>query len=118
MAELRFSIVALERGLQVSKPIVDNYPYDFIVINKKTYKVQVKSTVSISEGRYHFKTNRGSSDRSAYTTSEIDFFAFYVFETDIFYIVPSRFVTQKTISIYPAKSDKYDEFYEAWKLFV
>jgi Holliday junction resolvase-like predicted endonuclease len=46
-----------KEGLTVSKPLSNNAKYDLIVeFNNKLYKVQVKTTNSIKEGKMTFAT--------------------------------------------------------------
>ena len=67
----------------VSKPLSNNARYDLIVeINGKLYKVQVKSTNSIKNGKMSFATkttnyNKGSWASIAYSPEEIDLFFLY-----------------------------------------
>ena len=62
----------------VSKPLTNNARYDLIIEkNNKLYRVQVKTTGAIKDGRMEFATkttnySKGSWKSNAYTSNEID----------------------------------------------
>lgn len=73
-------------GFIVSKPLTNNARYDLIVeINSCLYKVQVKSTASIKDGKMEFATKttnyvKGQWQSNAYSKNEIDLFFLYCAE--------------------------------------
>lgn len=83
----------LEKGIQVSQPLVFNSRYDFIVdINNKLLKIQVK-TAKISDDKAHMSfatstshTNTHKTINRTYQANEIDYFATIVDEEC--YIIP------------------------------
>ena len=77
-----------KEGLTVSKPLSNDARYDLIVeINNGLYRVQVKSTNSIKDGKMVFATKttnytKGSWASNAYNPSDIDIFFLYCLEND------------------------------------
>lgn len=114
ISEMRFQLAATLRGLTVSKPPADSSPYDFIVdTGKKLLRVQVKSTRHRdSQHRYNFNLKTGNADR-AYTAAQVHFFALYIVELDLFYIIPQALLRgRKTIKI--SLNGKFDDFKNNW----
>ena len=78
----------IREGLTVSKPLSNNARYDLIVeFNNKLYKVQVKTTNAIKEGKMIFATKttnytKGSWESKSYSQDEIDIFFLYCFENE------------------------------------
>lgn len=80
--ELLVATAFIQRGYQVSQPLVSDSRYDFIVdINNKLIRLQVKSSQEKDNGAYiefatsssHTNTNR--TINHSYTKEEIDYFA-------------------------------------------
>lgn len=117
VAEMRFAIEAKMRGISVSKPICDNQPFDFIVHYKRFLKIQVKSN-SQSIGKYKFKVTHGASTMKKYTNEEVDYFALYLGELDIFYIMPIEVVTCKQLTLNPYGVSKYNDYVNAFELLL
>ncbi len=81
ITEQQVAIEFLKRGVQVSKPLVQDSRYDFVVdINKKLYKIQVK-TSSLKENSYlEFATSTSHTNTKgtlnlSYSSEDVDFFA-------------------------------------------
>ena len=74
--------------IAVSKPMSNNVRYDLIVdINDRLYRVQVKSTASVKDGKMEFATKttnyiKGSWSSNRYSTNEVDMFFLYCVEND------------------------------------
>ena len=118
-AESIFCAKAIKHDLRVASPLVDIYGYDFLIeANTNFHKVQVKCNgVGEKNGSYHFTTSCGSKNKKQYTSDEIDYFAFYLLDLDLFYIVPVFMIKTKTIRIYPEKSKcRFVNYREAWYL--
>jgi hypothetical protein len=117
LAEAQFVPVAIHRGFRVAKPFGDSAPYDFLVEkNGVTTRVQVKATGRrIAHGWFQLATRRGVRKRY-YSAREIDFVVAYLFLEDIWYVIPVREVTGRTIFVRPGSGGKYEKFREAWKL--
>ena len=64
----------------VSKPLTNNARYDLIIeYNNKLYRIQVKTTGAIKDGKMEFATKttnytKGNWKSTAYTIDEIDVF--------------------------------------------
>jgi hypothetical protein len=117
LGEMRFCVQAIERGLIVSRPILDTYAFDFVVGNSKTFRVQVKTTSKAGKwGRYKVMTSKGNKNKKSYSKECIDIFAIYLADIDTWYIIPIEFLETVTISIYPHKEGWHQQFYEAWHL--
>lgn len=78
----------LSKGAIVSKPLSNNARYDLIVeINHRLYRVQVKATNAIKEGKMEFATKttnyiKGSWKSVAYSAREVDMFFLYCVENN------------------------------------
>jgi hypothetical protein len=91
-------------------------PYDFVVEYKGRFvRVQVKSTMFKDRGGYSC-TVRGSD--GPYQGDPFDYVAAYVFQEDLWYIIPAELVVgQGSIALYPKLKDaKYAPYKEAWHL--
>ena len=93
ITELQVAQAFLSKGIQVSKPLVFDSRYDFIVdIKHKLLRIQVKTCQMHGEEEYiSFKTcsthtNTQRTIRHSYSSDDIDYFATYYKETC--YIVP------------------------------
>ncbi len=112
--ELRFMMRAIELGLHLNKPWGEVMPYDFAVEHEGQFvRVQVKSTMFIDRGGYSC-TVRGSN--GPYEGDPFDYVAAYVFQEDLWYIIPAEMVVgQGSIALYPKlKRAKYGPYKEAW----
>ena len=112
--ELLFMLRGIELGLHLSKPWGEVMHYDFIVENDgRCMRVQVKSTMFEDRGGYSC-TVRGSA--GPYEGDPFDYLAAYVFQEDLWYIIPAEMVVgQGSIALYPRlKRSKYGEYKEAW----
>jgi hypothetical protein len=106
--ELVFASECLRRGYSVFNPI-GNQGYDCLVENNGRYKkVQVKTTRKDNAGRYYFAVRSKSKDSEVYV--------FHVFNTSLFYVVPSEEV-RKRKSIFCITPSKADRWLNNWKLF-
>lgn len=100
-AALMFS----KKNCVVSKPLTNNARYDLVVeINNKLYRVQVKSTESVKDGKMIFATKttnytKGSWSSNHYSLNEVDMFFLYCQENDWcgLYIPEEEICTQLTI---------------------
>ena len=107
---------AIELGLHLNKPWGEVMPYDFAVEYQARFvRVQVKSTMFKDRGGYSC-TVRGSG--GPYEGDPFDLLAAYVFQEDLWYIIPAELVVgQGSIALYPKLScAKYGPYKEAWHL--
>jgi hypothetical protein len=114
--ELRFMMRALELGLHLNKPWGEVMPYDLAVEDAGQFmRVQVKSTMFKDRGGYSC-TVRGSD--GPYEGDPFEYLAAYVFQEDLWYIIPAELVVgQGSIALYPKlKGAKYGPYKEAWHL--
>jgi hypothetical protein len=122
--ELIFMAQAMRKGFNVSRPWGDSSPHDVGIEHGRCLtRVQVKST-SFRIGNGYlcaFKPNRRGG---RYTTKKVDFFAAYIVQENVWYILPSP-VVLKTKSndlmlcpVRPRKRDRYqyESYREAWHL--
>ena len=74
----------IKHGINVLLPIGDNSPYDIVIeLNGIFYKVQVKTTEHIKNGKMIFSTNKSNpytKINKKYTSNEIDLLGFYCIE--------------------------------------
>jgi hypothetical protein len=122
LAEMAFHLKATQMGFRVFKPYGDSERYDFILDSgKRLWTVQVKSTTTILNGRYHVnshrRTNRGVV---AYDPSEIDVLVAYIIPEDAWFILPIQAILTRTSLLFCFKDDPkgglYGAYREAWHL--
>lgn len=88
IGEAEFEKFCFSNGIPVSKACVEAYPYDYIIeVNKRLYKIQVKTTERYFDGKYHFSTRKTSLVHSKWTTtkydeSDVDFYFLYCTKTN------------------------------------
>jgi uncharacterized protein YneR len=121
VAELEFAKECIKRDMVVSRPIVGAEKYDYILDNrKKLLRIQVKSTKNFSEKNSRFKVNvaYGNSIKKIYTKKDIDFFAVYIEEYDIWYFIPVEEVGVKTLNLYPHRKSEgtFETYKNNWSL--
>ncbi|MDD3039565.1 group I intron-associated PD-(D/E)XK endonuclease [Bacteroides sp.] len=119
-AELQAMKVLISKGFLVSRPIVDNYPYDLICDwHGELKRIQVKATASISENRRRKFESVNGCNRTLYARGSIDYFLCYVVDLDIWYVIPASMVTSKKITVYPDAEEsnaKFEIYKERWEL--
>ena len=120
LAELAFMRKAASLGFAVSRPWQEGERYDVIVrADSIFWRVQVKSVLTRHQSRpsHHVQTVTGR-DRRTYSITEIDFLAAYIFEKDIWYILPAATIaTRQGIHVRPESPKcRYLQFREAWDL--
>lgn len=77
-----------KKQIPVSKPLTNNVRYDLIIEkDNKLYRVQVKSTVNIKDGKMEFATKttnytKGTWSSNHYSKNEVDIFFLYCLEND------------------------------------
>jgi hypothetical protein len=114
--ELKFMLRAIELGLHLNKPWGEVVPYDFAIESQGQFaRVQVKSTMFVDRGGYSC-TVRGCD--GPYEGDPFDYLAAYIFQEDLWYIIPGELVVgQGSIALYPKyRRSKYREYKEAWQL--
>jgi hypothetical protein len=114
--ELKFMMRAIELGLHLNKPWGEVMPYDFAIEYRGEFvRVQVKSTMFQDRGGYSC-TVRGCD--GPYEGDPFEYLAAYVFQEDLWYIIPAELVVgQGSIALYPKlKRAKYGPYKEAWHL--
>lgn len=90
----------------VSKPLTNNARYDLIIeYNNKLYRVQVKTTGAIKDGKMEFATKttnytKGNWKSTAYTIDEIDVFFLYCAENNWCGLyIPSEEIIPQSLTI-------------------
>lgn len=121
LTEIRFLLLAAACGLIVCKPWGEIQPFDFIVYCKRTkrsYRVQVKSSVDRYRNGYTVSTKRCNG--RAYGRRDIDFLAAYVIPQDAWYIIPNRALAGRTsIYVYPRNPESrgmFAKYRDSWQL--
>lgn len=77
-----------KKQIPVSKPLTNNVRYDLIIEkDNKLYRVQVKSTANIKDGKMEFATKttnytKGTWSSNHYSKNEVDLFFLYCLEND------------------------------------
>ena len=118
IAEHLFITELLSRQLETYKPIIDVYGSDILVKTSIGYrKVQVKST-SYQNLKDTYKFNLTRSDTEAYSADDFDLVALYIFDLDIWYIIPHAILEgMRSIRVRPySSSSKYNKYFNAFHL--
>ena len=122
LAEMAFHLKATQMEFRVFKPYGDSERYDFILDSgKRLWSVQVKSTTTILNGRYHVNSHRRTNGSVvAYTPSEIDILVAYIIPEDAWFILPIQALGTRTSLLFCFKDDPkgglYGAYREAWGL--
>lgn len=122
VTEERCKLFFLERGYNVSVPVGDNAPYDFILdIHNHLYKIQVKHARSEKPGTLYLELVKNVSTRtqlrtSSYRQEEVDFFC-TEYQGQC-YLIPYISTKYMTLRILPtmnnqASNVRYAKSYEA-----
>jgi hypothetical protein len=115
--ELLFMTRAAKRGFLVSKPHGDSARYDVGIEKAGRFKrVQVKGT-DCREGDGYSCILAGDKAKT-YTVEQIDYFAIYLLEEDIWYIFPAKRLAGKgSVLVSPrSKKSPHGRYKEAWDL--
>jgi hypothetical protein len=115
--ELKFMLRAIELGLHLNKPWGEVMPYDFVIEHRGRFvRVQVKSTMFKEAEEGYSCTVRGSD--GPYEGDPFEYLAAYVFQEDLWYIIPGELVVgQGSVGLYPKlKHAKYAPYKEKWNL--
>lgn len=118
--ELCFMARARQMGLAVLKPYGDSTQYDVGIEHKgKLARVQVKSTTFLRERTY--TCNVVGPGGRAYKRGTLDYFAVYLVQPNLWYILPfgAAYRKKKSVSLQftPEKAGhKYEVYLEAWHL--
>lgn len=115
--ELLFMTRAAKRAFFVSKPHGDSARYDVGLEKARRFKrIQVKGTDSRDGDSY--TCNLATDKLKTYTVKEVDYFAIYLLEEDIWYIFPAkRLAGKRSITVNPHRKENPQARYkEAWDL--
>src|SRR5437763_5979674 len=118
LTEMKFQLKAASADLSVAKPYGDNVPYDTVVVGRRPYLVQVKSTTYFRKGAYVVNIDRLGR---FYQRGDFDFLAVLVIPEDVWYIIPfSAIAGYRTLQIHspkPNSRNRFNRFRERWDLF-
>ena len=122
IAEKRFALRCLELGVPVLSPLIDQNGFDYVIQKGNDYeKIQVKSTLSMDKKKpntYRFSVKRGGAGVK-YNKGDYDYLVCYIFELDLFYVIPFDYITVLNIRISPlSQRCKFSHYKEAWGLLV
>jgi hypothetical protein len=121
LAEARFVVKALEKGLIVASPHGDSSSYDKLVDNgKRILKIQVKSTSVRMNRSYKIHSTKGCTNKRKYEMADIDILACYIVPLDAWYLIPREVLGDRiTLSLFPHIKDSkgiYEQYKEKWSL--
>ncbi len=90
LSELAFTYKAARMGFGVAKPYGDSERYDFILDSgSKLWRVQIKSTTTLLNGRYHVNSHRRACGIVLpYSPAEVDILVAYIIPEDTWYLLP------------------------------
>lgn len=115
--ELLFMTRAAKRAFVVSKPHGDSARYDVgIEMSGRFKRVQVKGTDRREGDGY--SCILANNKAKTYTVEEIDYFAIYLLEEDIWYIFPAqRLAGKSSVMVSPrSRKNPHGRYKEAWDL--
>ena len=119
LAELAFMRKAANLGFAVAKPWGDSDRYDVVVRFDKTFwRVQIKSVLSLTPSRNHFRVHTRKRGGEAYSRNDIDFLVAYIFAKDTWYVFPAHvFEHKRSLCVEPgSKKSRYEQYRENWDL--
>ena len=115
IAELRFWVEALRRGVIVAKPH-EGARYDFLVdCGRRIFRVQVKSTSAKVQRCYRVNAFGGSGIR--YTGGEVDILAAYIIPEKEWWIIPLRALHGAGSAVL-TRGGRLARYREAWHLLL
>ena len=108
-AEYSFATTAIQKGFNVSMPLLDASLYDCILEkNNKLFKIQIKYIGK--DRRKHgqgFQITLKRTGKPYYELNEVDYFAIYYEEADGFFIIPNEL--QRSLKL--SQCGKYKDFF-------
>lgn len=118
IAEQRFQLACMERDIPIFKPLLDNYGMDYILqCGGRLTSVQVKSVLKSDPKRGGYKVTVGKGhDCRVYELGDFDFLVVYIFELDLFYIIPAVEVTVRCIRLSTKSGGRFDKYKNKWDL--
>ena len=123
LSELAFTYKAARMGFGVAKPYGDSERYDFILDSgSKLWRVQIKSTTTLLNGRYHVNSHRRACGIVLpYSPTEVDILVAYIIPEDTWYLLPIEDIHEKTSLLFCSRDDPrgpglYGKYREAWHL--
>lgn len=123
LGEISFMLRAKKAGYSVLTAYSSDSKYDCVLEKGgKFFKVQVKSTSTThyykDNSRYYkIICSNGCDNKKKYNKSDVDYFAFFIMELDMFYIIPHCEVKSKTVKLKPdSQNCKYSKYKEAYNL--
>lgn len=124
IAEHRTLYELLKRGYNVFKPVGDRLPYDLLMETENGFqRIQIKLAWPHDKGfvvdfRRH-QTNRKEYKHTKYTKEDFDYLIAWMKEPDTFFVFPVSFVeTCSSVKMLGPKSNKSDDYREAWHLII
>jgi hypothetical protein len=125
ISEAAFWLKAKTLGFDVAKPFGDSERYDFIVGNgSRLWRVQVKCTEVLRARGYDVQPIYSvyGKGKVTYTADDIDFLVAHILPVDVYYILPIAAIEQCTsLRFYPdipCKCARWEQYREAWHLFL
>ena len=124
MAEVAFTLECLKRGYSISEPVGDNQKYDRIVdVKGRLLKIQIKSCSRTLKSRtknpcWRFTTGHGQKSKSRYLLSDVDVFALYIIEKDLWVIIPNDNLGNRVgLCIFESKVNMWSKYIDNWEPF-
>lgn len=122
IAEIALMLRAKRAGFNVLTPYAA-LKYDVVLEkNGKFFRMQCKSTATpqyYKDGSVYYKIicSHGSDGKKLYDKSQIDYFAFFIVNLDMFYIVPHKEINTKTIKLKPDDDNcKWSKYKESFRI--
>ena len=121
LSEAAFLLKAETLGFHIANPWGDSERYDSVIGRGPTLlRVQVKSASRYADARYRVRTTGASY--TIYNAAEIDFLVAHILPVDVCYILPIAAIEQCTslrfYPDFPCKCARWEQYREAWHLFL
>lgn len=118
IAEEKFVLECMSRGISVSRPIYNTEPYDFIIeVNGEFKSVQVKKSWKDKKNRnvVCLKTSYPRSDKSKTVgeNTNVDYLAVLINYWD-WYIIPRTEIENIKSNISVSIKGRYKDYYNNW----
>ena len=119
LGELSFDIQCLKRGLEVTKPIGDNLPYDRIVHSGGNFsRVQVKTANQFPDPRTRGVSRYYSFNFAQYAKDSFDTLVLYMVDDEQFVVIPwdTAFKWNSKRVRFKPTSTRIENYLDAWHL--
>ena len=108
LTEKKVEFVLLEHGFSIFNPLDEGGTVDLLSYKNSNFaRLQIK-TGTYEKPNDRFKISLQRTRHQTYDYNEFDFFISYLYEVDVFYVIPvSILKDQKVINVYPHRKKAF-----------